>query len=217
MIIPKDFCVFLDAGHGGVGRNGYTTYPKKCYRHPSANLHGDGWFYEGVFNRRLVNIVAQRLKQINIPYFFLHGNIRDAPLRERVTTANHYHTYYPKGILISSHANAYEPDLSVEGYEIFTTPEDTASDMIAELHYQYTRSLFGDLLKYRTDLSDGDHDKEAKFYMLTKSTMPAILIEHGFFTNLEEAQMMMTETYMSKMAEAQIRTILQWIDHINQK
>ena len=38
----------------------------------------------------------------------------------------------------------------------------------------------------RTDFSDGDLDKERRFYVLTKTKMPAVLTENFFMDNFEE-------------------------------
>ena len=40
--------------------------------------------------------------------------------------------------------------------------------------------------RLRTDFSDGDLDKERRFYVLTKTKMPAILTESFFMDNLDE-------------------------------
>ncbi len=42
--------------------------------------------------------------------------------------------------------------------------------------------------RLRTDYSDGDLDKERRFYVLTKTKMPAVLTENFFMDNLEEFQ-----------------------------
>ena len=61
------FCVFLDAGHGGIDPKkkvpfNYTTYPSKCFQHNNAKFHGYGWFFEGVFNREVAAKIEQYLK-----------------------------------------------------------------------------------------------------------------------------------------------------------
>ena len=64
----------------------------------------------------------------------------------------------------------------------------------------------------RSDMSDGDHDKEANFYMLRKTVMPAILIEHLFFDNYRDALLMFDEDVIERFVEAQVRTIINYIN-----
>ena len=73
------------------------------------------------------------------------------------------------------------------GVEIYTTPGDTESDKIA--------TIFGEAFKnefptetLRTDFSDGDLDKEQRFYVLSKTKMPSILTENFFMDNVKDFQ-----------------------------
>ena len=50
----------------------------------------------------------------------------------------------------------------------------------------YHKRMFPDE-KYRLDYSDGDVDKEANFYVLRKTKMPAVLLEMWFFDNYNDA------------------------------
>jgi len=57
-------------------------------------------------------------------------------------------------------------------------------------------------LTIRKDMSDGDLDHEARFYELDKTHMPAVLIECGFFTNLQEARWLSSEEGINQLATA---------------
>jgi N-acetylmuramoyl-L-alanine amidase len=63
----------------------------------------------------------------------------------------------------------------------------------------------------RTDYSDGDADKESRFYVLRKTSMPAVLVEYGFFTNEKEAIKMMDPIYQEKLARLTVKGIKKWI------
>ena len=76
--------------------------------------------------------------------------------------------------------------------------------------WQNVEDLLGNRIRMRTDLSDGDYDKEARFYVLTRTLMPAILIEHLFFDNLQDAELLMDEEIVDRFAEAQVRAIIQY-------
>lgn len=210
--MKDNFCVFLDAGHGGLDANGsYVTAPSKQHQHSQGIFHGNGWFYEGVWNRKLTNRVAGKLLQLAIPYILVSHEYLDTRLEYRVDMANWYHKNYKRGIYISNHANAFRTH-TARGYEIYTSPGVTQSDRIAELHWNHTKDLLGNRIDYRPGNSDGDHDKEARFYVLVRTVMPAILVEHLFFDNFEDAQLLMDDDIVERFAEAEVRTI---VDYMN--
>ncbi len=206
----KDLCIFLDAGHGGIDKNGnYTTAPSKQFQHTQGTFHNGRWFYEGVFNRIITDIVAHKLRNLGISYLVVSHDYVDTPLAQRVDMANWYHRNYKPGIFISNHANASNG--RARGYEIYTSPGKTPSDDIADLHWNNVRDLLGNRITMRSDLSDGHYDKEAGFFVLTRTAMPAVLIEHLFFDNYDDAMLLMDDNVVDLFAEATIRTVIQWL------
>lgn len=209
-----NFCVYLDAGHGGIDKNGkYVTAPKKQFEHAKGTFHNGKWFYEGVWNRRLTNLVADKLKNLGINYLIVSHEYLDLPLSYRVKTANWYHKNFKKGIFISNHSNA-SGSHRARGFEVYTTPGKTKSDAIAEKHWENVKDLLGDTIKMRPDTSDGDHDKEARFYVIRNTVMPAMLVEHLFFDNKDDAKLLMSDLIVEKFAEAQVRTIIDYYNSL---
>lgn len=204
------YCVYLDAGHGGLDARGYyVTAPGKQFRHDRGIFHGEGWFYEGVWNRTMVDLVARKLHHLNIDYMLLSHEYLDVSLPYRVEKANWYHRNYKPGIVVSTHANASVSHQG-RGYEVYTSPGVTAADRLAELHWRQVEALLGQRIIMRADSTDGDHDKEANFYILRRTVMPAVLIEHLFFDNYEDASLLMDDEIIEYFAEAQVRTILEY-------
>lgn len=230
-VVDSQFRVFVDAGHGGLSPyrlylpTKYVTYPNKAFKHPVAfsdtlkptPFHGKGWFFEGVWNRVLTSKVWAILKELQIPAVNICGDNNwsssyvDHSLKHRVTVANTIGKNVKWPIYISTHANASKLHLA-RGYEVYSSPGDTKSDQLAEWHYECVAKLFGDKIKMRPDLSDGDHDREARFYVLTQTKMPAILIEHLFFDNYQDALLLMREDVQDCFAYAQVYTILKYIE-----
>ena len=62
----------------------------------------------------------------------------------------------------------------------------------------------------RTTPSGSEHDNEANFYILRKTNMPAILVEHLFFDNYDDAMLLMDDNIIDLFAEAQVRTIIEY-------
>ena len=207
----NNFCVFLDAGHGALNKSGKYVTAGKQYQHKSGSFHNGHWFYEGVWNRTLTNLVARKLNQLGISNIIISHEYIDFSVQYRVDLANWYHRKYKKGIYISNHANASGKG-TARGFELYTSPGKTTSDRIAEYHWDNVKDLLENRISYRTDTSDGDHDREARFFVLTQTVMPAILVEHLFFDNLKDAKLLMDDEIVERFAEAQVRTI---IDYMN--
>lgn len=209
-----DFCVYLDAGHGGLNPSGaYTTAPSKMHYHTNGVFHNGGYFYEGVFNRALTNRVVRKLNNLKINNLVVSHEYLDLSLQHRVDTANWYHKNYKKGIYISNHANA-SVNNRARGFEVYTTPGQTQSDAFADLLYKQVEGLLGNKIRMRSDRLDGDYDKEARFYVIRKTYMPAILVEHLFFDNYEDAKLLMNEEVVELFAEAQVRSIVEFLNTI---
>ncbi len=210
--MKEDFCVFLDAGHGGLDKNGkYVTAPSKQFEHSQGSFHNGRWFYEGVWNRSLTNRVAARLSGLGIPNILVSHEYLDLSLAYRVDMANWYHRNFKKGLYISNHANASGSG-AARGFEVYTSPGLTTSDQVAEIHWNNVKSLLEDRISYRSDTSDNDHDKEARFYVLTRTVMPAILVEHLFFDNFQDASLLMDDEIIERFAEAQVRTVITYMN-----
>ncbi|GAA0871529.1 N-acetylmuramoyl-L-alanine amidase [Gangjinia marincola] len=166
--------VLLDNGHGGLINGSYQTAGKR-FDHGNGNI-----IYEGEFNRAIVNGVVEQLTVLNIPYVVLAPEYRDVRLATRINRANQYNDQ--PCFYLSIHANAG----GGEGSEIFTSPGNTRADQMATIFGEEYKKVFPER-KLRTDFSDGDLDKERRFYVLTKTSMPAILTENFFMDNKEEA------------------------------
>lgn len=203
--------VFLDAGHGSYHpeTGEYVTAPNKQFKHRTGEYHGDGWFYEGVWNRQQLARVYMRLRKLGIPCLIVSHAWKDRPLMQRVEIANWYHRNYMPGDLWSFHANASVSHRG-RGYEIYTSPGHTNSDIMASFHYQHTYDLLGSRIRMRPDTSDGDHDKEARFTMLQETIMPAALIEHLFFDQPSDAALLFDEEICELFAEATVRAIIEY-------
>ncbi len=206
-----DFCVLLDPGHGAVDPSGkYTTAPSKQFQHSKGTFHKGGWFFEGVFNRAITSRVSDKLENLSIPHVIVAHEYLDTSLEDRVKAANWYFTQYKNTLYISTHANASGSG-AARGFEVYTTPGKTKSDDVATLLWNNAKALLGTKISYRQDTTDGDPDREANFYVIKNTKMPAILIEHLFFDNFEDASLLMTDEIQDLFAEAQVRTCVEWM------
>lgn len=165
--------VLLDNGHGGLINGIYQTKGKR------KDWGNEGIIYEGEFNRAIVTGIIEQLTELKIPYVNIAPEYWDVRLETRVSRANKY-AHLPC-FYLSVHSNAG----GGHGSEMFTSPGDTKSDKIATIFGEEYKNVFPNN-KLRTDFSDGDLDKERRFYVLSKTKMPAVLTESFFMDNFDE-------------------------------
>lgn len=208
------FCVFLDAGHGGINPkiklpNGYTTFPSKCSQYNNAAFHSYGWFFEGVFNRNVADLIEQYLTEWGFALIKVYDPIIDISLSKRVNKANFAAPNYLGSLYLSIHGNA-ATSKDARGWEVFTSIGKTKSDVLASFLFEEVKTSFPQW-KFRTDLSDGDADKEEKFYVLTQTNMPSVLSENGFFTNFHDARMMFDPEFQKTLALCHCRAVVDYV------
>ena len=111
-------------------------------------------------------------------------------------------------LFVSIHCNsAASPN--AQGYEVWTSPGDTESDVLATCIYEQIAAEFPDLAG-RADYSDGDPDKESRFYVLVHTEAPACLVEMAFISNDEEAALLADARWQSRQAGAIARGIAEY-------
>ena len=103
-------------------------------------------------------------------------------------------------LFFSLHANA-AAIAAAGGFEVWTSPGWTPADPWATVIWSSIRDSFP-LLRGRLDMSDGDPDKESKFYVLIHTAMPAVLIETAFISNEEEERKLADPGWRLRMAGA---------------
>ena len=189
--------IIIDAGHGN-------NSPGK--RSP---IWKDGkQLFEWEFNRDIATRIAHKLGAAGVRNRLLVTEKEDIQLSERCRRVNNICRIHGKDncILISIHANAG----GGTGFEVFTSPGNTKADeyatiMLDTLKYSFPKE------KIRTDYSDGDADKEARFYMLQKSQCPAILTENLFMDNEKDCRKLMDDNFREQIADAHVRAIFQML------
>jgi N-acetylmuramoyl-L-alanine amidase len=174
--------ILLDAGHG-------KNTPGK--RSP---IWSDGTqLFEWEFNRDIVKRVSELLKAEKIPYIILVPEDLDISLKERCSRANKHKNAF----LVSIHANAG----GGTGWEIYTSVGRTKSDEYAQIIFKEFENAFPEF-KMRTDLSDGDLDKESNFYILKNTKCPAVLLENFFMDTERDCKFIMSDNGRSRIALA---------------
>lgn len=211
-VVPKpmksNYLYLLDPGHGGIVDGEYVTPGKRSPKFDDGSV-----LYEGVNNRDNVKRILKGLKEAGIECIDIVDSNKDISLKERVKRANKFHAKR-KCIYISIHSNGAGDGINwynASGISVHTSIGQTESDKFGTEVINNLEKQFQNEVKWRQDTrSDGDKDKENNFYVLRKTTCPAILCELGFHTDKEEAKNILTEEWKNKVVKAIVDSVLAW-------
>jgi len=178
--------IAIDAGHG-------PETPGK--RSP------DGSLREYQFNSAVARYVADALLHgyEGVEILMTHADDRDVPLKERTDRANRWGA----DLFVSIHANAYgdggwNDAKGIETYIYTTRP--AAAVKLAEVVQRNLVQATG---------RPNRGVKTANFHVLRETKMTAILVECGFMTHREECELLKTDDYRRKCAEAIVAGIVE--------
>lgn len=212
--------VYIDAGHGGLHpvTGKYCTFPQdgKEYTFVGKGFVKPLTIFEGVINRKIAWFFMELLTKNNIAFRQIHHDFLDTRNIERCSKANGFafqdikNGYAP--IYMSFHSNAFGMKAqgggeAPKGLSFWTTKGTTESDKIANIWYEEAKKELKNTVTYRHDLSDNDTDFEENFTVLLGTQTPAVLIENLFFTNKEDAILLLNEVYQKQTALIALKTV----------
>lgn len=193
--------VLIDPGHG------IDTLGKRS---------PDGLFREYLWNRQVADLLLGRLSILGIDADLVVPETNDISLKTRVMRVNKECDRLGASnvILVSIHSDASGDGskwMTASGWSCYTSPGQTKSDALAECMYDAFSKEFPDK-KMRRDTTDGDSDKEANFYVLTKSKCPAVLVENFFYDNKDECRWLLQLETKERIATSMALAISRYID-----
>lgn len=201
--IYKKLYVILDNGHG-------VNTPGK--RSPDGKLREYAWA------REIVKRIKNKLDTLGIESCVLVPELTDISLQERVVRANKIDKEQKKNgkkvILLSIHCNAAGRGewLNARGWSAWTSKGRTESDTIANCLYEAAHEILDPKkLQIRIDKSDGDPDWESNFYIIYKSSMPAVLTENFFQDNKEDVKYLLSEEGKNDCVNIHIKGLLKYL------
>lgn len=175
--------IVIDAGHGPE------TAGKRC---PDDSMR------EYTFNSATAGYVFESLKEYEgVEIIKVYENGRDVPLTERTNRANAWNA----NVYVSIHANASGNEWSTaHGIETFVYTE--ASQASIALAVAVQRNLI-----QSTGLEDRGVKKD-NLHVLRETKMTSILVECGFMTNHTEAELLKSDVYRRKCANAIVKSVV---------
>lgn len=180
--------VAIDNGHG------LNTPGKRTPKFPDGSQ-----VREWQFNYPTAKKLKQALERCGLETIMVSDTQEDTPLATRVNRANSSNA----DVFVSIHYNAFNGVWGNHGgVEVHHYKTSTKGKKLAQL-------VQAELVK-ATGLRDRGI-KDYDFYVTRKTNMPAILCECGFMDNLEEAKLMLDESYQWKVAEAIAKGICNYL------
>lgn len=167
---------------------------------PDPGAVGIGNLYEKNIVLPIAQEVAAILEQHGVRAILTRNDDRDLDLEPRVQIAEQANAT----VFVSIHANSLgldRPDINGLETYYFSSGEQLAQ----MIHQSILQAL---------PVQDRGV-RQARFYVLRRTSMPSVLVETGYVTGAEDAPRLANPTYRSQMAAAIARGILQYLQQGN--
>ena len=191
---PKPlYTIVIDCGHGGrdngcSGKNGSIE----------SEINLDVGKKLKVYLESIGIKVVMTRSDGNGLYDATAENFKLSDMEKRIEIINSVSPY----MVISIHQNSFA-DNSQRGAQAFYQEGDESSLAVAT---SIQSQLLSQLPSARLEANDGD------YYLLKECTVPAVIVECGYLTNIEEEQLLMQEEYRSKVAYAIMCGVVKYFD-----
>ena len=188
--------LILDAGHS------FSTAGK---RNEKEN------FYEWQFNNDMQYKIKARCEDLGIKVFLTNPNpnkVLDIPLTTRSNLANDYwiKNNKCKSIFISIHANAFS-NSNTRGTETYIASNASTTSK------NFAKVLNDNIVSVMKKLDPASKDRGVKsenFTVIYKASMPSVLVEYGFYSNLEDLKIL--KNNQAELAEATVKAICSYFN-----
>ena len=186
--------VVIDAGHGGIdpGKVGVNDALEKEIN-LSIAMH-----LKDLLEQNEITVVMTREEDKDLASENA-SNRKNEDLRARVQLIAETAPI----AVVSIHQNSY-PEEDVDGAQVFYYSGSEEGKLLGTMIQE----------QLKKEMDDGNH-RVAKankdYYLLKRSSSPAVIVECGFLSNYKEAELLITEEYQKKLAFAIHLGILQYI------
>jgi N-acetylmuramoyl-L-alanine amidase len=195
MPYKENLIIAISAGHGGKDGGAVDPEDKK---------HDDDIYKDEIYTEESEkNLKAAKMLKSLFELKTGHKvvMIRDKDeyvrLSERCNIANNAKA----DLFISIHANAADAE-SAEGFETLHYPTSTGGKKLAGLIQE---EVINDLNPRDRGLKERDN-----LYVLKNTHMPAVLIEMGFITNIEEEKKLNNDDYLKLMMNDVVNAVIRY-------
>ena len=168
-------------------------------------------FYEWEFNNDMQYKIKSRCEELGIKVFLTNPNpqnVSDIALGVRAKLANDYwiKNNKPKSIFISLHANAFS-NSSARGTETYHANNASTTSK------NFAKVLNNEIVKTMKKLDPASKDRGVKsenFTVIYKASMPSVLVEYGFYSNLDDLKIL--KNNQAELVEATVKAICSYFN-----
>ena len=168
-------------------------------------------FYEWEFNNDMQYKIKARCEDHNIKVFLTNPNpstVSDIALSTRANLANDYWVKNNKckSIFISLHANAFS-NASARGTETYVAKNASATSK------NFAKVLNNEIVKTMKEIDPAAKDRGVKsenFTVIYKASMPSVLVEYAFYSNLEDLKIL--KNNKDELVEATVKAICNYFN-----
>ena len=191
----KQWTIVIDAGHGGMdpGKVGVNKANEKDVNLAIAKQ------LKKLLEKEDINVIMVREEDVGL-YEEGSTNKKAEDMKKRCEIIDGAEPV----CAISIHQNSYH-EAGVKGAQVFYFQHSEEAKKIAEC-----------LQKNLIEGLDSDNHRQAKandtYYLLKKTQSPTVIVECGFLSNWEEAELLVTEKYQKKVAKAICNGILEYLE-----
>ncbi|MFI3200306.1 MAG: N-acetylmuramoyl-L-alanine amidase [Eubacteriales bacterium] len=194
-VVEKGKLVVLDAGHGGndpgkIGVNG--AVEKEINLAITLRV-------KSLLEANDVTVLMTRESDVGL-YEEEDDNKKVVDLKNRIQIMNEA----VPDIIVSVHQNSYEEE-TIRGAQTFYYETSKVGQEVAEL---FQENLVKDLDPTNHRVAKGNDT----YYILKETTYPIVIVECGFLSNWEEADLLITKEYQEKIAWSLHLSILQYLN-----
>lgn len=192
-------CVVIDAGHGGIdpGKVGINNALEK-----DINL-SIAMKVKQYLEQQDIKVVMTRQDDKGL-YQESDSNKKVCDMKARLKLIEDTNPL----LAVSIHQNSY-PEESVNGVQVFYYKDSVQGEKAALLMQEQ-------MIQTLKPKKERVAKENGSYYLLKKTSVPIIIIECGFLSNQNEAQLLTTEEYQNHVAWAIHMGILRYINQSNQ-
>lgn len=206
--------VLVDNGHG-IGTKGKRSPVEPGY--PEG-----GRLREYRYCREIAREVVRRLKAQGYDAVLVVPEDADISLGQRCARVNAICDQYGARnvCLVSIHNNAAGNGsqwMSARGWEAWTSKGQTQGDRLADCLYDAAQKYLPRGTKIRTDIADGDRDKEENFTILYRSKCAACLTENLFQDNKEDVDWLLSPEGREAIVTLHVEGIKSYVSKYGRK
>ena len=163
-------------------------------------------FYEWEFNNDMQYKIKSRCEDLGITVFLTNPNpstVSDIALSTRASLANDYwlRKSKPKSMFISLHANAFSSD-TARGTETYIAKNASTTSK------NFAKVLNDNIVSTMRKIDSSAKDRGVKtenFTVIYKASMPSVLVEYGFYSNLDDLKIL--KNNKDELVEATVKAI----------